>query len=118
MGGAMAEIVGINFFLSVVGLQLVPANMQSNAKTTELDTSIEDETVGDKLSNDRIASYVSDEDPDYVPSDVSADSAEEDSEGEEAVVGVVEEFKEKVVADTVEDLIVDVKHDVEEAGED
>merc|ERR1711925_35219 len=116
--GAVAEIVGINFFLSVVGLQLVPANMQSNAKTTELDTSIEDETVGDKLSNDMIASYVSDEDPDYVPSDVSADSAEEDSEGEEAVVGVVEEFKEKVVADTVEDLIVDAKHDVEEAGED
>jgi len=115
--GAVAEIVGINFFLSVVGLQLVPANMQSNAKTTELDTSIEDETVGDKLSNDRIASYVSDEDPDYVPSDASADSAEEDSEGEEAVVEVVEEFKEKIEADTVEDLIVDVKDDVEEADE-
>merc|ERR1712034_57708 len=56
--GAVAEIVGLNFFLSVVGLQLVPANMQSNAKTTELDTTVEDETVGDKLSNDRIASYV------------------------------------------------------------
>merc|ERR1711925_44083 len=115
--GAVAEIVGLNFFLSVVGLQLVPANMQSNAKTTELDTTVEDETVGDKLSNDRIASYVSDEDPDFVPSDSSADSAEEDSEGEEAIVEVVKEFKEKVVADTVEDLIVDVKH-VEEAGED
>merc|ERR1712034_303363 len=121
--GAVAEIVGINFFLSVVGLQLVPANMQSNAKTTELDTSIEDETVGDKLSNDRIASYVSDEDPDYVPSDVSADSAEEDSEGEEAVVEVVEEFKEKIedkvelVVKEIEDVVEEVANSVEDVVE-
>ena len=57
---------------------------------------VEEETVGDKLSNGRIASYVSDEDPDFVPSDASADSAEEDSEGEEAIVEVVEEVKEKI----------------------
>ena len=57
---------------------------------------VEEETVGDKLSNGRIASYVSDEDPDFVPSDASADSAEEDSEGEEAIVEVVGEVKEKI----------------------
>merc|ERR1711925_33959 len=106
--GAVAEIVGLNFFLSVVGLQLVPANMQSNAKTTELDTTFEEETVSDKLSNDRIASYDSDEDPDFVPSDASADSAEEDSEGEEAIVEVVEEVKEKIEGDTVEDVVEEV----------
>lgn len=44
---------------------------------------VEEETVGDKLSNGRIASYVSDKDPYFVPSDASAGSAEEDSEGEE-----------------------------------
>merc|ERR1712034_78805 len=121
--GAMAEIVGINFFLSVVGLQLVPANMQSNAKTTELDTSIEDETVGDKLSNDRIASYVSDEDPDYVPSDASDDSAEEDSEGEEAVVEVVEEFKEKIedkvelVEKEIEEVVQEIEDAIDEVAE-
>jgi len=132
--GAVAEIVGLNFFLSVVGLQLVPANMQSNAKTTELDTTVEDETVGDKLSNDRIASYVSDEDPDFVPSDASADSAEEDSEGEEAIVEVVEEVKEKIedevelvvkeiedvveeVADTVEDVVEEVADTIEHVVE-
>lgn len=86
----MAEIVGLNSFLSVVRLQLVSANMQSKDKTTELDT------VGDKLSNDRIASYVSDEDSDFVPGDASAESAEEDSEGEEDIVEVVEEVKEAV----------------------
>merc|ERR1711925_32064 len=104
--GAVAEIVGLNFFLSVVGLQLVPANMQSNAKTTELDTTVEEETVGDKLSNDRIASYVSDEDPDFVPSDASADSAEEDSEGEEAIAEVVEE--------KIEDAVEEVEKEIEE----
>merc|ERR1712034_134770 len=117
--GAMAEIVGINFFLSVVGLQLVPANMQSNAKTTELDTSIEDETVGDKLSNDRFASYVSDEDPDFVPSDASADSAEEDSEGEEAIVEVVEEVEEvkEKIEDDVEQVVKEIKDVVEEVAD-
>merc|ERR1719341_1302196 len=114
--GAVSEIVGLNFFLSVVGLQLVPANMQSNAKTTELDTTFEEETVGDKLSNDRIASYVSDEDPDFVPSDVSADSAEEDSEGEEAIVEVVKDVKEKI-EHVVEEAVKEIKDDVEEVVE-
>merc|ERR1719341_2234568 len=111
--GAVAEIVGLNFFLSVVGLQLVPANMQSNAKTTELDTTVEEETVGDKLSNDRIASYVSDEDPDFVPSDASADSAEEDSDGEDAIVEVVEDVKEKIEDDAVE-VVKEIEDDAVE----
>merc|ERR1719339_809126 len=120
--GAVAEIVGLNFFLSVVGLQLVPANMQSNAKTTELDTTFEEETVGDKLSNDRIASYVSDEDPDFVPSDVSADSAEEDSEGEEAIVEVVEVVKEieddvDEVVEEIEDVVEDIVEEIEDVVE-
>jgi len=110
--GAVAEIVGLNFFLSVVGLQLVPANMQSNAKTTELDTTVEEETVGDKLSNDRIASYVSDEDPDFVPSDASADSAEEDSDGEDAIVEVVDTKEE--IEDAVEQVVKEIEDDVEE----
>merc|ERR1711928_273929 len=114
--GAVAEIVGVNFFLSVVGLQLVPANMQSNAKTTELDTTFEEETVGDKLSNDRIASYVSDEDPDFVPSDASADSAEEDSEGEEAIVEEIKDV-EKKIEDVVKEVVKEIEDDVDEVVE-
>merc|ERR1719318_2215632 len=114
--GALAEIVGLNFFLSVVGLQLVPANMQSNAKTTELDTTFEEETVSDKLSNDRIASYVSDEDPDFVPSDVSADSAEEDSEGEEAIVEEIEEAVEEVEKE-IEDVVQEIEDAIDEVAE-
>ena len=58
--GAVAEIVGLNFFLSVVGLQLVPANIRDNPTTSELDTTVEEETVDAKLSAERIATHVSD----------------------------------------------------------
>merc|ERR1711925_24414 len=118
--GAVAEIVGLNFFLSVVGLQLVPANMQSNVKTTELDTTVEEETVGDKLSNDRIASYVSDEDPDFVPSDASADSAEEVKEKiEDAVEEVEKEIEEVVqeVEDAIDEVAEEIKDVVEEVAD-
>merc|ERR1712096_418984 len=82
--GAVAEVFGVNFFLSVVGLQLVPANISQKPTTGELDTTTEDETVDAKLSDEKIASYMSDEDPDFVPSGVNEDSAEDDSEAEEA----------------------------------
>jgi len=114
--GAVAEIVGLNFFLSVVGLQLVPANLQANAKTSELDTTIEEETIDEKLSNDRIASYVSDEDPDFIPGDASAESAEEDSEGEEAIIEVVEEAKEKI-EEVVDEVVKEIEEVVEKVVE-
>ena len=51
----VAEIVCLNFFLSVVGLQLVPANILDNPTTSGLWTTVEEETVDDKLSAERIA---------------------------------------------------------------
>ena len=84
MLGAVAEVFGMNFFLSVVGLQLVPANIPQKPTTGELDTTTEDETVDAKLIDEKIASYMSDEDPDFVPSGANEDSAEDDSEAEEA----------------------------------
>jgi len=104
--GAVAEVFGVNFFLSVVGLQLVPANILQKSTTGELDTTSEEETV-DKLSDEKIAGYLSDEDPDYVPNGVTEESAEEDSDvdvGEEKVGDDIEESKEVVdeVAETTE----------------
>lgn len=110
--GAMAEIIGINFFLSVVGLQLVPANISNNTITSQLDTSVEGETVDDKLSNDKIASYVSDQDPDFVPSDASTDSAEDELDGVEATEEVVEK-----IGDVVKEIVENIKDDVEEVVE-
>jgi len=104
--GAVAEVFGLNFFLSVVGLQLVPANILQKSTTGELDTTSEEETV-DKLSDEKIAGYLSDEDPDYVPNGVTEESAEKDSDvdvGEEKVGDDIEESKEVVdeVAETTE----------------
>ena len=104
--GAVAEVLGLNFFLSVVGLQLVPANILQKSTTGELDTTTEEETV-DKLSDEKIAGYLSDEDPDFVPNGVTEESAEEDSDvdvGEEKVGDDIEDIKEVVdeVAETTE----------------
>merc|ERR1719508_709007 len=101
-----AEVLGLNFFLSVVGLQLVPANILQKYTTGELDTTTEEKTV-DKLSDEKIAGYLSDEDPDYVPNGVTEESAEEDSDvdvGEDKEGDDIEEIKEVVdeVAETTE----------------
>merc|ERR1712183_345642 len=110
--GAVAEVFGVNFFLSVVGLQLVPANILQKPTTGELDTNTEDETVDVKLSDEKIASYLSDEDPDYVPSGANEDSAEDDSEAEEAE-DVVDEAGEVVEQSEVVEEIEEVKEVVE-----
>merc|ERR1712096_326710 len=114
--GAVAEVFGMNFFLSVVGLQLVPANILQKPTTGELDTTTEDETVDAKLSDKKIASYLSDEDPDYVPSGANEDSAEDDSETEE-VVDVVDNADEVVEKTEVVEKIEEVLEEVKEIAE-
>eukprot|EP00092_Neocalanus_flemingeri_P106436 GFUD01136570.1.p1 GENE.GFUD01136570.1~~GFUD01136570.1.p1 ORF type:complete len:487 (-),score=134.82 GFUD01136570.1:79-1539(-) len=78
--GAVAEIFGLNFFLSVVGLQLIPANSLLIPTGGELDTSVEEETIVVKLSDEKIAGYKSDEDPNFVSSNASENSAKDDCE--------------------------------------
>ena len=43
--GAVAEILGANYFLSYVGLKVVPAHLLKNETTETLETSFEEETV-------------------------------------------------------------------------
>merc|ERR1712183_313010 len=105
--GAVAEVFGLNFFLSVVGLQLVPANILQKSTTAELDTTMEEETV-DKLSDEQIAGYKSEEDPDYVPSGATEESADDDSDAEEKMEEVVNE-----VVETTEKLVEEVNEVVE-----
>merc|ERR1712202_58707 len=121
--GAVAELFGMNFFLSMVGLQLVPANIPQKPTTGELDTTTEDETVDFKLSDEKMASYMSDEDPDFVPSGANEDSAEDDSEAEEAeaedvvdgaeVVEKNEVVKKNEVVEKIEEVLEEVKEIVE-----
>merc|ERR1712096_35308 len=114
--GAVAEGFGLNFFLSVVGLQLVPANILQKSTTAELDTTEEEEETVDKLSDEQIAGYKSDEDPDYVPSGATEESADDDSDAEEKVEEVVEELTEEVekLKEVVNEVIETTKNVVEE----
>merc|ERR1712202_38385 len=117
--GAVAEVFGLNFFLSVVGLQLVPANILQKSTTAELDTTEEEEETVDKLSDEQIAGYKSDEDPDYVPSGATEESADDDSDAEETVEEVVEDIGElieeiEVVAGKTEENVEEVVEDIEE----
>merc|ERR1712183_876075 len=123
--GAVAEVFGLNFFLSVVGLQLVPANILQKSITAELDTTMEEETV-DKLSDEQIAGYKSEEDPDYVPSGATEESADDDSDAEEKMEEVVEDLTEEVeklkevvneVVETTEKLVEEVELKMEDIVE-
>merc|ERR1712202_58572 len=114
--GAVAEVFGLNFFLSVVGLQLVPANILQKSTTAELDTTEEEEETVDKLSDEQIAGYKSDEDPDYVPSGATEESADDDSDAEEKVEEVVEDLTEEVekLKEVVNEVIETTENVVEE----
>ena len=103
--GAVAEIVGLNFFLSVVGLQLVPANILENPAIDELDSS--DEELEVMISDERLDGYVSGEDPDFVPKEAD----DEDSDEEDVIEAIVDDIV--AVADVVEDDIVAVADVVE-----
>merc|ERR1712202_75718 len=124
--GAVAEVFGLNFFLSVVGLQLVPANILQKSTTAELDTTTEEEETVDKLSDEQIAGYKSDEDPDYVPSGATEESADDDSDAEEKMEEVVDELTEEVeklkevvneVVETTEKLVEEVELKMEDIVE-
>ena len=43
--GAVAEILGVNYFLSYVGLKIVPAHLLKKQTTDSLESSVEEESV-------------------------------------------------------------------------
>merc|ERR1719228_2830241 len=117
--GALAEVLGFNFFLSVIGLQLVPSPVLESSHTHDLDSSDEDEApVQVKLSNDWMDNYVSEEDPDYVPElDEEEDSDEYDSDEEEEVDEPVDEKVLVKAGEKVQDNVVHNLVDVDVVGD-
>merc|ERR1712168_310068 len=81
--GAVAEIFGANYFLSYVGLKVVPVHLLKNETTETLETSFEEETVEEMLIDEKLATYVSDEDPEYEPCEHKADVEESPDQSEE-----------------------------------
>merc|ERR1711936_691565 len=81
--GAVAEILGTNYFLSYVGLKVVPVHLLKKETTETLETSFEEETVEEMLSDEKLATYVSDEDPEYEPCEHKAEVEESPDQSEE-----------------------------------
>merc|ERR1711887_154298 len=105
--GAVAEIFGANYFLSYVGLKVVPVHLLKNETTETLETSFEEETVEEMLSDEKLATYVSDEDPEYEPCEHKADveespdqSEEEDEKITKEEIAVIKE-EAKLISDAV-----------------
>merc|ERR1712059_17446 len=109
--GAVAEIMGVNFFLSALGLTLVPSNNCAADEATATFGMVvksewdEDEemTVQDRLSPEKLDAYESDKDPDYSPSEASDDSLEYDSDADGAEV---ENAEVEDAAEPVESAVV------------
>merc|ERR1712212_1268494 len=94
--GAVAEILGANYFLSYVGLKVVPVHLLKNETTETLETSYEEETVEEMLSDEKLATYVSDEDPEYEPCEHKAEAEDEESPDHS------EEEDEKITKEEIE----------------
>jgi len=63
------SVLCVNFFLSYVGLKIVPAHLRKKETTGSLESSVEEESVEEKLSNadERMVNYKTDEDLDFQP---------------------------------------------------
>merc|ERR1711915_1015226 len=81
--GAMAELFCVNFFLSVIGLQLVPAYNDASFKQSSYDLLEEDETTDVLLSEEKLADYNPAEDPDFVADEVPSGSEDGSNDEEE-----------------------------------
>merc|ERR1711864_9861 len=114
--GAVAEIMGVNFFLSALGLTLVPSNnCAADEATATFGMAVKSEwdedeemTVQDRLSPEKLDAYESDKDPDYSPSEASDDSLEYDSDADCAEVenADVAEVEDAAVVDEDEHATV------------
>merc|ERR1739838_303174 len=62
------SVLCVNFFLSYVGLKIVPAHLRKKGTTGSLESSVEEESVEEKLSDaDEMVNNKSDEDLDFQP---------------------------------------------------
>jgi len=68
--GWLIDMFHINFFLSFVGISLVPITTGTTIETKKavvMDTTNDEETTLEKLSDEKMAEYDSSQDADYVP---------------------------------------------------
>jgi len=102
--GWLIDMFHINFFLSFVGISLVPITTGTTIETKKavvMDTTNDEETTLEKLSDEKMAEYDSSQDADYVP-ETTQESLEIDYNSQAEVSQeevVTEESQEEVVTE-------------------
>jgi len=84
--GAVAEIIGVNFFLSYVGLKVVPVHLLKK----ETSDFVEEGSLEEILSDEKMANYKSDEDLDFEPCEHNAEDETVEISDEDEEIQVVE----------------------------
>jgi len=109
--GWLIDLFHINFFLSFVGISLVPTTTVTTTETKKavaMDTTNDEETTLEKLSDEKMAEYDSSQDADYVP-ETSQESLEIDYNSQAEVSQeevVTEESQEEVVTEESQEEVV------------
>merc|ERR1739838_148690 len=86
------SVLCINFFLSYVGLKIVPAHLRKKETTGSLERSVEEESVEEKLldADEKMVNYKSDEDLDFQPNEHKAEDEIVEISDEDKEIQVVE----------------------------
>jgi len=116
--GWLIDLFHINFFLSFVGISLVPtttvtATTTETKKAVAMDTTNDEETTLEKLSDEKMAGYDSSQDADYVPEtsqeslEIDYNSQAEVSQEESREEVVTEESQEEVVTEESQEVVTE-----------
>merc|ERR1739838_451075 len=86
------SVLCVNFFLSYVGLKIVPAHLRKKETTGSLESSVEEESVEEKLldADEKMVNYKSDEDLDFQPHEHKAEDEIVEISDEDKEIQVVE----------------------------
>merc|ERR1739838_398763 len=86
------SVLCVNFFLSYVGLKIVPAHLRKKETTGSLESSVEEESVEEKLldADEKMVNYKSDEDIDFQPYEHKAEDEIVEISDEDKEIQVVE----------------------------
>merc|ERR1739838_897755 len=86
------SVLCVNFFLSYVGLKIVPAHLRKKETTGSLESSVEEESVEEKLldADEKMVNYKSDEDLEFQPCEHKAENIIVEISDEDKEIQVVE----------------------------
>merc|ERR1739838_1070177 len=103
------SVLCVNFFLSYVGLKIVPAHLRKKETTGSLERSVEEEKLLD--ADEKMVNYKSDEDLDFQPYEHKAEDEIVEISDEDKEIQVVEAIGAGVEANGVEASIHPMKNE-------